>query len=603
LAVDPITVSVIQHRLLAIVEEMGEAMLRTSYSQILNSSRDFSTGICDLDGRLIAQAEHVPIHVGALPWAARSVRDFFAGDIHPGDVFLLNDPYHGGNHLPDLTVFVPVFEDGKPVFWSINRAHQSDIGGATHGAYNAAATEIWQEGIRITPLRLYARGELRRDVMEMIATNVRHPRDFRGDLAAMIGSAHVGERRLLALAAEFGWATTHEAIEAVLDGAERQTRAVIAQWKDGVYKGEAVLDDDGHKFKDVHIRATVTKTGSDLKIDLSDSHEQVIGFVNSSFPNMQSAVAVALSYLIDPHTPKNDGTFRPLEVIAKPGTVVWANEGAPVTLATNHCGQEIIEAIITALAPACPDRAMAGWGRRFRIAISGKDPRNGRKFIWHLFQARPGGGASPAGDGWPGGGEWQAAGGIKFGSLEVTEVRFPLFFRRHECRADSGGDGEFRGGPGGDLEMVVEIAEPALGNTAGDGVRHGACGILGGKDGKPHRYILRSGNRRRAIKTKEVGIVIRPGDVFVVESGGGGGWGDPAKRTESARAADIESGFVSEKRNAAAALSTSSPARGGGSRRGKPAIAPHPASVAPTAASPTLPSPAGGGGAIKMSGV
>jgi N-methylhydantoinase B len=487
LAVDRITVSVIQHRLLAIVEEMGEAMLRTSYSQILNSSRDFSTGICDLDGRLIAQAEHVPIHVGALPWAARSVRDFFAGDINPGDVFLLNDPYHGGNHLPDLTAFVPVFADGKPVFWSINRAHQSDIGGATHGAYNAAATEIWQEGIRITPLRLYAKGELRRDVMEMIATNVRHPRDFRGDLAAMIGSAHVGERRLLALADEFGWVTTLEAIEAVLDGAERQTRAVIAQWKDGVYKGEAILDDDGHKFKDVHIRATVTKTGSDLKIDLSDSHEQVIGFVNSSFPNMQSAVAVALSYLIDPHTPKNDGTFRPLEVIAKPGTVVWANEGAPVTLATNHCGQEIIEAIIKALAPACPDRAMAGWGRRFRIAISGKDPRNGRNFIWHLFQARPGGGASPAGDGWPGGGEWQAAGGIKFGSLEVTEVRFPLFFRRHEFRPDSGGDGQYRGGPGGDLEMVVEIAEPALGNTAGDGVRYGACGILDGKDGKPHR--------------------------------------------------------------------------------------------------------------------
>src|SRR5262249_217341 len=143
--VDPITVSVIQHRLLAIVEEMGEAMLRTSYSQILNSSRDFSTGICDLEGRLIAQPEHVPIHVGALPWAARSVTDFFRGDIHPGDVFLLNDPYHGGNHLPDLTAFVPVFDGAKPIYWSINRAHQSDIGGATHGAYNAGATEIWQE--------------------------------------------------------------------------------------------------------------------------------------------------------------------------------------------------------------------------------------------------------------------------------------------------------------------------------------------------------------------------------------------------------------------------------------------------------------------------
>ena len=547
--VDPIVTSVIQHRLLAIVEEMGEAMLRTSYSQILNSSRDFSTAICDLGGRLIAQAEHVPIHVGALPYAAKAMTEFFGDDIHQGDVFLLNDPYHGGNHLPDLTAFVPVFEGDRPRFWSINRAHQSDIGGATHGAYNAAATDIWQEGLRITPLRLYDRGEVRRDLLEMIATNVRHPRDFRGDLAAMIGSAHLGERRLLALAAEFGWPVTDAAIEAVLDGAERQTRAEIARWKDGVYRGEAFLDDDGRGHDDIHIRATVTKQGSDLTIDLSDSHEQVTSFINSSYPNMYSAVVVALSYLIDPQTPKNDGTFRPVTVIAKPGTVVWANPGAPVTLATNHCAQEILEAIIKALAPACPDRAMAGWGRRFRIAIQGKDPRSaipgGKPFIWHFFQARPGGGASPAGDGWPGAGEWQAAGGIKFGSLEVTEVRFPLFFRRHEFRPDSGGGGQYRGGPGGVVEMVVETAEAAVGNTAGDGVRYGACGILGGVDGVPHRYTLYSdGQPLRAIKTKEVGLVVHPGDVLVLESGGGGGWGDPALRNADARAREIENGFV-----------------------------------------------------------
>jgi len=554
---DPIVVSVVQHRLLAIVAEMGEAMLRTAYSQILNSSRDFSTAICDLDGRLIAQAEHVPIHVGALPFAARAVTEFFGDDIHPGDVFLLNDPYHGGNHLPDLTAFVPVFarapQGEKPRFWSINRAHQSDIGGATHGAYNASATDIWQEGIRITPLKLYDRGQVRRDVMEMIATNVRHPRDFRGDLAAMIGSAHVGERRMLALAAELGWEVTDAAIEAVLNGAERQTRAVIAAWKDGVYRGEALLDDDGRGNSDIHIRATVTKQGSELTVDLSDSHEQVASFVNSSYPNMYSAVVVALSYLIDPDTPKNDGTFRPLKVIAKPGTVVWANPGAPVTLATNHCAQEILEAVIKALAPSCPDRAMAGWGRRFRIAIQGKDPRRdtdrgGRPFIWHFFQARPGGGASAAGDGWPGAGEWQAAGGIKFGSLEVTEVRFPLFFRRHEFRPDSGGDGQYRGGPGGIVEMVVEIGEPAVANTAGDGVVHGACGILGGEDGAPHRYMLFSGNRERAIKTKETGVVIEPGDRLLLESGGGGGYGDPMRRVAEDRERDRDTGFVSAAR-------------------------------------------------------
>jgi N-methylhydantoinase B len=253
---------------------------------------------------------------------------------------------------------------------------------------------------------------------------------------------------------------------------------------------------------------------------------------------------MALAYLIDPDIPKNDGTFRPLTVIAREGTLAWARSPAPVTLCTNCCAQEIGEAIIKALSRACPDRAMAGWGRRFRIAIQGRHPKTGRSFIWHMFQARPGGGASSAGDGWPGAGEWQAAGGIKFGSLEVTEVRFPLFFRRHEFRADSGGDGRYRGGPGGVLEFVVETDEPARANTAGDGVRHGACGMTGGADGEPHRYRLLSNGTPRELKTKEVGIEVAPRAVFFVESGGGGGWGDPRQRTPEARAADVRDGFV-----------------------------------------------------------
>lgn len=550
--VDPITVSVVQHRLHGIVEEMGEAMLRTSYSQILNSSRDFSTALADPRGRLVAQAEHVPIHVGALPFAVRAVQAAFEGTIRPGDVFLLNDPYRGGNHLPDLTAFVPVFGDGRHLFWAINRAHQSDIGGATHGAYNPAATEIFQEGIRVPPLRLYDGGVLREDVLELLALNVRHPRDFKGDLAAMIGSARLGERRLAALLAELGTATALEAVEAVLDGAERRVRAILEGWPDGVYRGEAVLDDDGHGRTDVTIRATVTKRGSDLEVDLSESDPECEGFVNSSYPNSYSACVVALAYLIDPDIPKNDGAFRPLTMKVREGTVVHPREGRPVTLCTNHCGQEIIEAIVKALAPACPERAMAGWGRRFRVAIRGTDPRTGRPFLWHLFQARPGGGASAAGDGWPAAGEWQAAGGIKFGSLEVHEVRFPLFFRRHELRPGSGGAGRHRGGPGAVLEMAIEVGEPAVANTAGDGVRHGACGILGGQDGAPHDYRLRSvDGQERVLRTKEVGIRIRPGDVLVALSGGGGGWGEPGERDPAAVARDRAEGFVVEGAEAA----------------------------------------------------
>ena len=544
---DPITVSVVQHRLEAIVQEMGEAMLRTAYSQILNSSRDFSTAVFDGEGRLAAQAEHVPIHVGALPWAVAAIRDFFTDRVRPGDLFLLNDPYHGGNHLPDLTVLLPVFVDGRPVFWSINRAHQHDIGGATHGTYNPGATEIWQEGIRITPLKLYDAGELREDVLTMLATNVRHPRDFRGDLRAMIGSARVGERRLLRLVEEYGLSTVTAAVGEILDGAERQARDCIRTWKDGVFRGEAWLDDDGHGETDIAIRATVTKRGDSLDVDLSESHRQVTGFINSSWPNTMSSVHMALAYLLDPRTPKNAGTFRPVTVRARPGTIVRPDPPAPVTLCTNHCAQDIAEAMLKALSRSCPDRVMAGWSKRFRIALQGVNPRTGRPFIWHLFHARGGGGASAAGDGWPTAGEGQAAGGIKFGSIEVTETRFPLFFARHEFRPDSGGDGRFRGGLGSVLELRMETTAPARANTAGEGVRYAPYGLFGAAEGTTHRYRLLSKGRAQALKTKAVGVPVLPGDVFLIESSGGGGYGPPGRRAPGARAEDLANGVVTRR--------------------------------------------------------
>jgi len=548
--IDPITRSVVQHRLSSIVKEMGEAMLRTSYSQILNSSRDFSLAICDTHGRLIAQADHIPVHVGALPWATLAVEERFK-DIAPGDVILLNDPYHGGSHLPDLTAFVPFFDGDKRLLWTIVRAHQSDIGGATHGAYNPSATEIYQEGLRVPPIKLYEAGKLREDLLDLIALNIRNPREFRGDLAAMVGAAHLGERRLKRLFGEFGGEVVEAAMETILDAAEQQARAVVSTWKDGVFYGEAFLDDDGHGRSDIRIAAKVTKKGSDIEVDLSDCDPQSTSFVNSSHANMQAACAMAFAYLIDADIPKNSGALRPLKVIAKQGTVVWADPGRPVTLCTSHPSNEIVEAIVKAMSASCPERAMAGWSRRFRIAIQGENPRNGRQFIWHLFQARPGGGASSGGDGYSSIGEWHSAGGIKFGSIEVAEVRFPLYFRHHEFRAGSGGDGQFRGGLGVSLDLVMEIEKPARGNTAGDGVRYGPCGMLGGKDGATHRYrLLSEGREPRVLRTKETGIEIRPGDCLEIRSSGGGGWGPPAKRSEAAREHDREEGLVTTGRDA-----------------------------------------------------
>ncbi len=549
---DPITIAVLQNRLNAIAEEMGEAMLRTAYSQILNSSRDFSIALIDAQCRLVAQADHIPVHVGAMPWAAKALAERFP-DPTPNDVYVLNDPYRGGSHLPDLTVFVPVFAqvfapgtNGKRLmFWSVVRAHHSDIGGATHGAYNPAATEIWHEGLRLPPMRLTENGVLREDILEMLALNVRHPRDFRGDLAAQIGSARLGEQRLNAVIAEFGAATLGESVEAMLDAAERYARAIVSGWTDGEYLGEAVLDDDGFGKTNIVIRARIRKAGSDVTVDLTESDPQVTGFINSSHANTQSAVSMAFAFLLDPGITKNEGAFRPLHVELKEGTIVWAREGAPVTMCTSHCSNEVIEAIIVALSQACPERAMGGWGRRLRIALTGLDPRTQRRFIWHMFQARPGGGGSVAGDGYSTIGEWHSAGGIKFGSIEVAETRFPLVFETHEYRPGSAGDGEYRGGNGGDMRLRVEAEGITMANTAGEGTVHGARGMVGGSDGAPHDYTLLAPDAPpRKLKSKEINVPVPSGSVIHVLSGGGGGWGDPALRDPAARAADAREGVA-----------------------------------------------------------
>ena len=539
---DPVTLAVLDNRLRAIVEEMGEAMLRTSYSQILNSSRDFSVALCGADGGLVAQADHIPVHVGALPFAVEAVLGQFP-EPRDGDIFLLNDPYNGGSHLPDLTIILPVFAEGRRCFFTVVRAHVPDIGGSTHGGYNPGATDIWSEGVRLPPIRLGEEGGLRDDLLRMICANTRVPRDVRGDLMAMVGAARVGAARVAALLGQHGLGLM-AAVAAILDLSEAHARRIVAAWPDGTWHGEAILDDDGHGREDIAIRATCTKSGSELHVDLTGSDDEATGFVNSSYPNMASAVAMAFAYLLDADVSKNAGAFRPLSLKAREGSIVWAHEGKPVTLCTSHPGNEIVEAIIRAMQGCCPERVMGGWGRRFRAAIQGRAP-GGRPFVWHLFHARPGGGASAAGDGWNAVGEWHSAGGLKFGSIEQAEARFPLLFESHEFRPGSGGAGEFRGGTGAELRLRVECEGEARANTAGDGARHGSAGLNGGADSAPHHYVLQGADgSARVLRTKEVGIVVRPGDVLHLKSAGGGGWGDPAKRAPEATARDAAEGYA-----------------------------------------------------------
>ena len=541
---DPVTLAMVERRLDSIAQEMVEVMLRTSMSQILNSSRDFSTVVLDADCQMVAQGEGIPVHMSALPVAGEAVREYFGDDIHDGDLFMVNDPYFGGSHLPDITVIWPVFHNGKPLFYTVNRAHHSDVGGGTHGGYNPAASEIYHEGLRIPPLRLYDRGAPRHDLIRMLSANVRHPEAFIGDLNAQIGSVRTAARRVRTLIDRYGPDLLVRCTNEILDSTERRVRRMVASWPDGVYHGESFVDDDGFDSEMIPIRAEVTVEGDTLTIDLSGSSPQVTGFINSAYANTRSLAHAAIMYMAPADTPKNEGSMRPVSVIAPRGLVVNANPPAPVCMSTNHCAEEIVEAVFKALAPAVSDAVNAGFSRRLRYAITGVDPRTGHRFIWHFFLARGGGGAAQGTDGWSGVGEVNVAGGIRSPSVEVTEERFPLFVRYHEYRPGSGGDGRWRGGLGAVCEIVYEGDGDARLNMAGDGTVNPPFGLFGGEPGLPHVYSIVSNGVETVLRSKMEGVVVHPGDRIIVLSSGGGGYGDPAERLPDARDNDSKNGYV-----------------------------------------------------------
>ena len=541
---DPITLAVVEHRLESIAQEMTEAMLRTAMSQILNSSRDFSTAILDRDCQLVAQGEGIPVHISALPVAGAAVRDYFGEDISDGDLFILNDPYFGGSHLPDITIIRPVFHEGQLLFYGVNRAHHSDVGGATHGGYNPGANEIFQEGLRIPPLKLYDRGVPRNDLLQMLSANVRQPENFLGDLNAQIGSVMLAARRIESLLVDYGADRLLGVVAEILSATERQVRQFISGWPDGVYHGESFVDDDGFDSKLVPIRAEVTIAGDSMTIDLSESSPQVEGFINSAYANTRSLAHAAIMYLAPMDVARNEGSMRPVQIVAPRGLVVNANPPAPVCMSTNHCAEEVVEAVFKALAPAIPGAVSAGFSRRLRYAITGSDPRTGRRFIWHFFLARGGGGASEGVDGWSNVGEINVAGGIRSPSIEVTEERFPFFIERHELRPDSGGAGKWRGGLGAVCDLVYEGDGPALLNTAGDGVVVPPFGLFGATDGLPHHYKIVSNGTDRVLGSKEVGVVVNPGDHIICLSSGGGGYGEPENRDKDASIWDFKNGYV-----------------------------------------------------------
>lgn len=528
-ATDALTIAVVRSKLKAIVEEVVEVMARTAFSPLLNQSRDFSAAIIDGEGRLLTQAERVPIHMGALPYAVQAVVARFGADIHRGDVFLLNDPYHGGSHLPDFTMCVPIVGAGGILYWIVNRSHQGDIGGLSPGGYSPKATEICQEGLRIPPIRFIDRGVMSDGIMDLVCLNSRMPLDLRGDMLAQLASVNVGQERLALMIGKYGEDRLRASCEAILDAGERAARAQFRSWTDGVYEGESWLDPVEPGGAPVSIKARITIRDDTAEVDLRDCADQLPNFMNSSLANTIASVNVAFMYLSETQDVQNAGSSRPLRILTRPGSLLDPLSPAPVTACTTLTASVVIEAIMKALVRAAPDQVLCGFARRFRFAILHVD-RAGRPALWHYFSNRGGAGANALHDGWSNLGVVHSPGGNTSPSVERTESVYPFKIEQYELRPDSAGRGEQRGGLGGIYVLKYEGTAPARITPTGDGVDVPPYGLAGGEPGLPNQVFIERDGVRSVLDSKAATAELLPGDRLICLSAGGGGFGPPGKR-------------------------------------------------------------------------
>lgn len=537
--------SVIASRLDLIASEMGIALEHSSRSPIFAEACDFACGICSWQGDLVSQLNGIPILAAAGSFSVQAVLGKYGEDIADGDVFIINDPYWGGNHLPDIGIITPVFSGGELVFFCVSRAHHGDIGGSTAGSYNPKATEIFQEGLRIPPLKLVKAGEIAGEVMDLITYNTRNPEMLKSDLLAQMGANEIGRQRLAAMSQKYSPQTIKKIINELLTYSQNMLRRNLAQIPDGTYTGVEFLDDDGFQTTPIRIQANVTIAGETISVDFTGTDPQVKGFVNSSLVTTSTAAYIAVLWSLSPEIPRNSGAFKEIRIIAPPGTLVNPLAPAPLTLCTLHPAGEIISAVFKALAQVVPENIPAGFGRYCGPSFYGIDPRTEKFFVGFAFCCLGSGGALPGKDGNPYMSPISNYGGVRTPNIEMNEVQYPHLTLCHEMITDTGGAGEFRGGPGicyqiqfqSDTEMVM----------FGDGMKIPPYGLAGGGAGSFNQpELTRVGCAPEALATKELPRVVAKGDVLTLRTSGGGGWGDPAKRDPQKVRLDWKNGIISK---------------------------------------------------------
>jgi N-methylhydantoinase B len=432
---DKVLTSILQCRLKAITEEMGYTLLRTSRSPILNEARDFVTGLYDARGRMLEQAEYIPVLAFALEPVCKKIVEYFGDDIHAGDVILHNDVFSGGNQNADVATFKPIFHNGELFAWAAVKGHQADIGGAVAGGYNPDAREVWQEALRIPPVKLFAKGRLRKDVWDLIFANIRYP-IVQEDIKAQIGACSVGERLVHALLDRYGIDQLREQISVLFDATEKMVRAEIVRIPDGQYNGTSWMYYDGiHDDSKFKINLTVTIKDDEIYFDYTGTDSQTEGFANAPLGASMSAVILTFLMLIDPDIPHNDGLLRPLHVHIPEGTFLNATYPAATTFGNSITGPNA-DAILKALSEAIPDKVTAGWNRMLALAVSGNDPRMNRPYVDILFNALKGGSGAMRGcDGYDHIGLINCAGGILAQDPEMFELQTPNFIVREDGAA------------------------------------------------------------------------------------------------------------------------------------------------------------------------
>jgi N-methylhydantoinase B len=544
---DRILTSIVQCRLKAITEEMGYTLLRTSRSPILNEARDFVTGLYDTTGRMLEQAEYIPVLAFAIQPVCQKIIEYFAEDIHPGDVILHNDVFSGGNQNADVAVFKPIFYNDALFAWAAVKGHQADIGGAVAGGYNPDAREVWQEALRITPVKVVEKGKLRRDVWDLIFANIRYP-IVAEDIKAQIGACAVGERLVQSLLQRYGFDPLRNQIKLLFDSTEKMVRAEIRRIPDGQYRGNSWMYYDGiHDGSRFKINLTVTVKKDEIYFDYSGTDNQTEGFANAPLGASMSAVILTFLMLIDPDIPHNDGLLRPLHVHIPQGTFLNASFPAATTFGNSITGPNA-DAILKAVAKAMPHKVTAGWNRMLALAVSGMDPRVNRPYVDILFNALKGGSGAVEGcDGYDHIGLINCAGGILAQDPEMFELQTPNRINKHEYAMDSAGAGRWRGGLG--VETVIRFGgEKSKGVVFGDGVdkETQAFGLFGGKVGSINEMEFKfpDGSRHRP-KSKEIVSDIPRGTILRQIAGGGGGYGDPYLRPAEQVIREVRNGTLS----------------------------------------------------------